>query len=116
RGRAPSGKVYSLISIVCGSTCAILLLPNSQYHGVPFESIRNPYGFERGVGDGFNVTFPVCGSSLPMKFPCCTVNHKIPLGSNNGVWGSLAAGSGIGYSVMSRSSDSVARCKPCCWQ
>src|SRR5215475_10298261 len=92
RGRAPSGRMYSLISIVCGSIRAILLLPNSQYQGVPLESIRKPYGFERGVGDCFNVTFPVFGSSLPTKFPCCTVNHKMPLGSNMGVCGSLAAG------------------------
>src|SRR5205809_7960280 len=101
RGRAPSGKMNSLISIVSGSTCAILLLPNSQYHGVPLESMRRPYGLERGVGDCFEVIFPVFGSSLPMKFPDCTVNHRIPFGSNMGVCGSLAAGSGIGYSVTS---------------
>src|SRR5262245_21848979 len=101
RGRAPCGRVYSLISIVSGSTCAILLLPNSQYHGVPFESIRKPYGFERGVGDCFKLTLPVLGSSFPMKLPCCTVNQRFPFGSNKGVCGSLAAGSGIGYSTIS---------------
>src|SRR5688572_28767521 len=95
-GRAPSGSRYSLISIVFGLICAILFVPNSQYQGLPFESIRIPYGRERAVGDCFSVTCPVFGSSFPTKLPCWTVNHKIPLESKIGVCGSLAAGSGIG--------------------
>ena len=85
RGRAPMGSVYSLISIVCGFTCAILFVPNSQYQGLPLESILNPYGSERAVGDGFSVMSPLLGSNLPMKFPCCTVNHRMPFESNSGV-------------------------------
>src|SRR5206468_9317072 len=80
---------------------ATLFVRNSLYHGLPFESNLMPYGAEFGVGDCFNVTLPVAGSTLPTKFPSCTVNHRMPFGSKIGVCGSRAAGSGIGYSVTS---------------
>src|SRR5271168_1234505 len=42
RGRALSGNRYSVISIVCGSIFAILLLLNSQKNGTPLLLIAIP--------------------------------------------------------------------------
>ena len=45
RGRASAfGSVYSLISIVFGSTLPMRLPRKSTYHGTPCEFRRIPYG------------------------------------------------------------------------
>ena len=54
---------------------------------------------ELGEGALTNVILPLFGSSVPTKFPPCTVNHRRPRLSKIGVCGSRAAGSGILYSV-----------------
>src|SRR5262245_15101663 len=102
RGRESAfGRRYSLISIVFGSIFARPLILNCTNQGVPLESKTIPYGLVRGVGGLTSLISLVLGSSLPTMFAAWSVNHRMPLRSISGVWGSRAAGSGILYSVTS---------------
>src|SRR6476659_5649532 len=68
---------------------------------MPFESRRTPYGREFTVGDSTSLMLPVgaLGSSVPMKFPACTVKNSRPSRRNAIVCGSRAFAFGILYSV-----------------
>src|SRR5712664_3944151 len=100
RGRAPgSGSLYSLICSVSGSTAATLLTPHCTTNTTPLEFTAMPYGRDLGVGGVSSLISPVLGSSRPMQLAFCTVNHRMPALSKISVCGSLAFGSGIGYSV-----------------
>src|ERR1035438_9022227 len=99
RGRAFSGSVYSVISIVLGSILAILLVSNSQKKGTPLLLIAIPYGCESLVGTFFKSIFPARGSSLPTTLATCAVNHIVPCASKTAVCGSSTPASGILYSV-----------------
>src|SRR5262245_46404811 len=96
RGRdAAFGNVYSFTAIVSGSKLAILFVPNRQITGTHFEVMTMPYGSDCGVGNVTSLMSPVWGFSRPAIFACCRLNQRFPFGSNRGVCGSRAAGSGI---------------------
>src|SRR5262245_57097139 len=101
RGRVSAlGSGYSLTAIVTGSMLATRLAPNSTRKSVLVELTTIPYGSERGCGIVISLMSPVSGFSRPTMLACWSVKNRMPFWSKMGVWGSRAAGSGIGYSVM----------------
>src|ERR1043165_4007825 len=88
RGRdSACGGLYSLISIVTGSSLATFGAPNSTRNGTPFELTTIPYGSDRGVGEVTILISPVFGSNGPVMFAPGTVKNKVPFGAKLGEGG-----------------------------
>src|SRR5262249_31235203 len=95
-----SGKGYSRISIVCGSTLSKQLPPFQATHRLPSELTLIPYGVEYGSATVTRLTSPVAAIEPPTLIPSFKVNQRVPFLSKTAVCGSRAAGSGILYSVI----------------
>ena len=76
------------------------LLPLHATHNDPSAATLMPYGRESFLGDVINLISPVDGTRRPIMLATCSVKNIRPLSSNTAVCGSLAAGSGILYSVI----------------
>ncbi len=81
--------------------CASLLVPKSTTQTEPSGASLIPYGRERSAGDGIRSTFRDAMLSRPIMLPPWTVKKIFSSAASKiSVWGSRAAGSGIGISSI----------------
>src|SRR5260370_34905625 len=54
---------------------------------LPLESATRPCGPESSIFSAYSLKTPVLGSTLPILFCNCSVNHSAPAGPTAGSWG-----------------------------